>query len=1357
MQTMPSVSPLKSGSDREPSFLFESRDDSQPVQSFLEWAFQHSPAATVLLAPDLRVLLANPAAGTCLGGPPKEIHGLLFTDCVTEASGEALRAFIEQLSQRGAGQSHKPIQLRPTGKSVQLKGATSPYKNGWFVTLEEVSDRTVPAPETAVRQAPQFTPAAANEPEIVIDPETLRLVDCNETAAERFGFTRSELLSMSWSYFSLTGTAKETTALFGRILKGEKVSFMVSLRGSRGEVRIFESTGQLLVKEGKSLISWTGTDRTQLARRKNNFGERERIFSTIIGQALDGIVLVDLANGRFTAFNEAAHRGLGYTQAEFSELSIGAITQPPLHTGPANGIFPPDLAHYPLGGGVFETVHLHKDGTLRNVRVSTRKIVLGAKDYFASIWTDITERKKAENALWESENRFSHAFEHAATGQALFSLEGQWLKVNQALCEILGYGEDELLSSNIQAQSHPDDMRITEFHADRLRRGEVKSAKYRKRYIHKKGHPIWAQASVSVVRNGAGEPLYFVSQIQDITEQLRILDALTESENKERIRREELEALLEVLPAPIWISQDPLANLVQGNRAACETLGLPHGANLALSHANEAGLAATDGNRFFRNGQPVTLHQFLKSSAVVHGNDLTAPQSSDFEEWEIRRPDGSSSFLFGRSVHLLDASGRPRGSIAAAVDITERKRAEAALRESEERWKFALEGAGEGAWDWNVQTGVVLYSKRWKEMLGYDNDEVGSTLEDWSSRVHPDDLPKTLKDKQDYFNQITPVYQNEHRMRSKSGNWQWHLTRGKLISRDEMGRPLRMIGTHANISERKSLEARESSRSKIMTMIATGEPLESILLALTLDGEAQHQGSKCSVLLLDSQEKKLRIGAAPNLPDFYNRAVDGVTIGPEVGSCGTAAYFGKRVIVEDVYKDSRWFPYIELTRAAHIRACWSEPVFNSNREVLGTFAIYHDQPHSPSTAELETIAILAQFAGVAIERKRAEDRLLSNQRLLCEAELLAKSGAWVWSVDDDSWFVSEGLMSLLGSSSRDLPHGGLVRFCHPTDRPRLERLMAQLVADQSAPLEMELRILREDNGATRWLAMHGMLIAESTGKRVVYGAVQDITERKKAGKTLERRERELLRSNADLQQFAYAASHDLQEPLRMVSGFTQLLAKKYGSKLDEKAQQFIKFSVDGCARMKGLIDDLLEYSRVDSRGKTLEAVKCDTVLDQCLSNLGPALADSQLQIRRGSLPQIQANAIQMVQLFQNLLSNSLKFRNTQSPWVAISAQEKDHAWLIFVEDNGIGIAPQFRHRVFELFQRLHTRDKYPGTGMGLAICKKIVERHGGRIWLETPTSDEGIRVCIQWPKNPRRSLMRKHRKGPKAPPPRFEL
>jgi PAS domain S-box-containing protein len=242
----------------------------------------------------------------------------------------------------------------------------------------------------------------------------------------------------------------------------------------------------------------------------------------------------------------------------------------------------------------------------------------------------------------------------------------------------------------------------------------------------------------------------------------------------------------------------------------------------------------------------------------------------------------------------------------------------------------------------------------------------------------------------------------------------------------------------------------------------------------------------------------------------------------------------------------------------------------------------------------------------------------------------------------------------------------------------------------------------------------------SDSETLIVSIIRDITARKQAEERLRASAADLERSNRELEQFAYVASHDLQEPLRMVASYTQLLARRYQGKLDADADEFIGFAVDGARRMQELITDLLTYSRVGSRALELKSVQANRTVDRVIGDLGSAIRDSDASVTRDDLPTVQADPTQLEQLFRNLIANGIKFRRPDvPPEVHVSARRDVAAWSFEVRDNGIGIEPQYLDRIFVLFQRLHSRAEYPGTGIGLAICKKIVERHGGTMTVQS--------------------------------------
>ena len=385
-----------------------------------------------------------------------------------------------------------------------------------------------------------------------------------------------------------------------------------------------------------------------------------------------------IANNVFVECNEAAVRTLGYpNREELANVHPSRLSPPTQPDGEDSYVKAQRMMALAKNNGLhrFEWTHTKADGTDFVAEVTLSAIELSGQQVIYCVWRDITDRKQTETALHASEAQFRAIFEQAAVGISHVALDGRWLHVNQKLCDITGYTREELLTHRYQDITHPDDLANNQELERHLLTDEVPTYSIEKRYLHKSGRILWVRPTVSVVYKDSGEPDYFISVIED---------------------------------------------------------------------------------------------------------------------------------------------------------ITERKQVEAALRESEERWKFAIEGAGDGIWDWNVPQSTVFFSKRWKEMLGFTPDEIGTGLDEWSKRVHPDDMARVMAEVQAHLDGKTATYVNEHRVSCKDGSSKWILDRGLVISRDAEGKPLRMIGTHADITNHKKAE--EEIRSLAYSDSLTSLPNRRLMM-----------------------------------------------------------------------------------------------------------------------------------------------------------------------------------------------------------------------------------------------------------------------------------------------------------------------------------------------------------------------------------------------------------------------------------------------------------------------------------------------------------------------------------------------
>jgi PAS domain S-box-containing protein len=396
-------------------------------------------------------------------------------------------------------------------------------------------------------------------------------------------------------------------------------------------------------------------------------------------------------------------------------------------------------------------------------------------------------------------------------------------------------------------------------------------------------------------------------------------------------------------------------------------------------------------------------------------------------------------------------------------------------------------------------------------------------------------------------------------------------------------------------------------------------------------------------------------------------------------------------------------------------------VFEENlREAMEKREIQRFEIGGKYTAAWYRMTVFPSADGITVlgtditERKRAEEHVAYQARLLASVnDAIVGSDAQfrlnVWNATAESmygWKAEE----VLGRSGVELLR---------TEWPQKDADEMRRVIAETGRWRGEATQLRKD-GTRIPVEVSSIVLRDKNDQITGYVSVNhDITERKQVEETLARQAEDLRRSNIELEQFAYVASHDLQEPLRIMSSYSQLLERRYKGRLDQDAEEFIAFIVDAAARMQKLITDLLTYSRTGHGGAEMVEVDCNKVIQQLVDSLAATIKSAGGQVTFDQLPVITAHESSMTQLFQNLIGNALKFRSEQPPCIHVSARQGDGEWVFSVSDNGIGFEPQYNQRIFMIFQRLHARDKYAGTGIGLSICKKIVENLGGRIWVES--------------------------------------
>lgn len=663
------------------------------------------------------------------------------------------------------------------------------------------------------------------------------------------------------------------------------------------------------------------------------------------------------------------------------------------------------------------------------------------------------------------------------------------------------------------------------------------------------------------------------------------------------------------------------------------------------------------------------------------------------------------------------------------------RRNAAILRDSEERWKFALEGAGDGVWDTNLVTGTSLYSRRWKEILGYREDEIGTATDEWTKRIHPDDLQRVLREDQACIDGEADTFESEFRMRTKDGGWVWVLDRGKVVERSADGKALRMIGTNTDISARKAGDAREAARARVMTQIATGDSLPTILDSIVRGVESLGDW-RCSILLVDSTGTRLMTGAAPSLPDSFNAAVDGRPIAADEGACGAAAHSKSRVVCEDIRIDLRWAPFREIAEQAGLRACWSEPIFGADGTVLGTFANYRDKPGVPSSADIESIVDAAQIASIAIERKRGIQALRASEALLAakshtlEATLeRLEQGVMMVNADRIVEVCNHRAIELL-----DLPPELMA------SKPSFQQVLEfQWSTDEFAHTPESLRQFVRGGGILdqpqcyervrpngRVLEIQSIPI-EGGGVLRTY---TDVTERKRSEAMRIALEAQLLEAKKleAIGTLAGGIAHDFNNIMAAILGNTALARQDVGE--GHPAQRFLEQIGKAGQRARSLVQQILAFSR--QQPNEFVSVPLRPLVEETLTMLRSMTSPS--VHLRCVLPDaklaVMGNPTQLQQVLMNLGTNAWHALREGAGHIEIGLEERlfaegsthrpaglapgayAHLW---VHDDGCGIDDETRQRIYEPF--FTTKPVGRGTGLGLAVVHGIVKTLGGAIEL----------------------------------------
>ncbi len=871
----------------------------------------------------------------------------------------------------------------------------------------------------------------------------------------------------------------------------------------------------------------------------------------------------------------------------------------------------------------------------------------------AEVEAVLKERVEARTAELAKAKQFSDSLIDAmADGLSVLDKDGVHIRVNRALCEMVGFSEAELIGH------HPSELYWPEEEMDAIQDAFEKTARgeFRDFYLtlkRKNGERFPCIVSPSWIKDDNGEVISYFATVKDITEQKRAEEALRQSE--ERFR-----TIVNELPQFIAYNDKDLKYQFV-NQTYQEKFGLEPAEVLGKP------LPEVIGEKAFEKARDHV-------EKALRGERVRYHERYDYAIGETRDVDG---------VLIPDIAehGEVRGYYAVLTDITPYIAMQEALEKSEERFRMTAHRAPIGVGIVDSTGQLTDCNPALAEMVGYTCEELLHM--NFADFTHPDDLAREWQLIEALWEEKTTEYHIEKRYIHKDGHIIWVDVAASLFKGENKALEFGFAYVQDITERKRTEEALQKSEALLRIVIDT-------------DPNCIFVKNRAGVYLLANK-------AIAQLYDTTPEAMAGQTdlafadisqLKPEEAANFLA---NDRAVIDS--GQPKFIPEEPLTLP------------DGTTRWFQTTKIPLPKGNYPDC-----------MLGIAVDitaRKQTEEALAKSEKLLASTFDALRDLLVVIDPDlhivTSNWeghaYISEEERQGHPYCYKSLMHRD--RPCEPCPAMQVFKTGQAQEYEDTNPVDGRLRNVR----------IYPVFDANHEVTMVVEH-VRDVTDRRQAEEALEHYAIALQRSNEDLQQLAYTISHDLREPLRMVKSYLNLLAQRYRGQLDDKADQFIHFAVDGAERMEALIQDLLKYARVDTQDRTSAPTDAEAVLMRVLHNLHFKIVEMEAEVTHDPLPTISADETQLTQVFQNLIGNALKFSERQpghitSPQIHISAEAQGETWLFSVADNGIGIAPEYHERIFGVFQRLHTREEYEGTGVGLAICKKIVERHGGRIWVES--------------------------------------
>lgn len=1071
-----------------------------------------------------------------------------------------------------------------------------------------------------------------------------------------------------------------------------------------------------ILPESHDAVLWVARD---ITKHKQDEDQRN-LRSTALQACANAVVITDAA-GAIEWVNPAFTTITGYAATE----AIGKHPRDLVKSGQQSEDFYQQLWQTILSGEVWsgELINRRKDGSLYHEAQTITPVrdAQGEIRHFVAVKQDISARKQFEEQMQLQ----ASALEAAANAIVITDRSGviQW--VNAAFTTITGYtraealGKNprELVKSGQQTAVYYEQMWATLL-AGKPWRGELVNRR-------RDGSHYTEEKYITPVLDAQGEITHFISIDQDISARKRLQ---TSSENDRIV----LELIARNAPLP-----DLLSQLLQGyERLLPGMIGsvllldpdqrhLRHG---AAPHLPADYCAAIDGAEIGPQAGSCGTAAYTNQTVIV-ADIASHPLWADFRElalshglracWSmpIRASSGQvlGTFAFyfrsPRTPNTAELHEIAHGADLASLAL-ERKQSTQALALSEQRFAMAVEASNTGIWDWDLEFGRVYLSPLWKRLLGYADDELVNEFSEWATRLHPEDKQVFYAALNDEAATATGAIELEHRLRHKDGSWHWFRMRTTAL-RDANGQVQRIIGAHEDITEARQI----AEVQHFLSQVSATEDGDTFLQSLTRFLATTLELDYLSIARLLTDGESARTETLFHAGRFLDNIRYRLTGAP----CGDLAktdfcYFPSGVCT--------LYPEDHDLAAFKAESYIGISLRDSQNRVIGLITGFGPKPLAEPQRAERTLHLVAVRAAAELERRIADEVLNRSETRF--RTLFDHAGDMVFILDREG-ILDCNPAALDAFGCRDKPQ---MLGLHPTalspaqqadgtdSRTAADAHIAAALATGGQRFEWTHQRLDNGEAFPVEVVLSAMVL---DGQPILQGVVRDISKRRRIEWQLQQTLTDLDTRNRELQDFAFVASHDLQEPLRKIRTFSDRLLTLPGQQLSDKARDYLERSGHAAARMQNLIDDLLAYSRIGSSQLLALPVDLDSVLQGVIDDLSAGIEASTAQITVSPLPTIDGDASQLRQLLQNLLSNALKFRAPENqPEIQISATKVRRRgdvtrWRLQIQDNGIGFAAEYAESIFAPFKRLHSREQFPGTGIGLAIVRRIVDRHHGEI------------------------------------------